>query len=191
MRKQASGLIGIVTIILIGCFAVGILLGQKAENTELTKIQATITAEREKTQQMQAAVALEDEKAETYQVQSQADLFSYLVHAQVEMNRDMLYSRINKRVDQMIKDDLVSEVKKLKARGYNSSINALNTVGYKEIFELLDNKTTLEAAINLIKQNTRRYRPEKADYPDKPDIADRGRCGLRVGAVHLRPSTGS
>lgn len=68
--------------------------------------------------------------------------------------RDELYDKINKRVDNMIEKGLVDEVKSLLP--YRKE-NALQTVGYKEIFDFLDNKTTLDEAIQLIKQNTRNY----------------------------------
>lgn len=68
--------------------------------------------------------------------------------------RAMLYERINKRVDYMIEAGLVEEVKSLHSK---KELNALNTVGYKELFSYLENKLSLEEAINLIKQNSRRY----------------------------------
>ncbi|KQN35868.1 tRNA dimethylallyltransferase [Pedobacter sp. Leaf41] len=69
-------------------------------------------------------------------------------------DRAFLYDRINQRVDQMIANGLVEEVKSLRSfRKYN----ALNTVGYSEIFDYLDGKIALEDAINAIKQNTRRF----------------------------------
>lgn len=79
--------------------------------------------------------------------------FEYQVFM-IHHERDKLYERINLRVDQMIKDGLVDEVKSLLP--YRNH-NALQTVGYKEIFEYLDGKTTLEEAIEKVKQNTRRY----------------------------------
>ena len=69
-------------------------------------------------------------------------------------HREELYERINLRVDQMIEQGLVDEVKGLSPfRNYN----ALNTVGYKEIYQYLDGEISLEQAIDLIKRNTRRY----------------------------------
>lgn len=69
-------------------------------------------------------------------------------------DRAILYDRINRRVDQMIANGLVEEVKSLWSfRKYN----ALNTVGYSEIFDYLDGKIELDDAINAIKQNTRRF----------------------------------
>ena len=71
--------------------------------------------------------------------------------------RQLLYNRINERVEQMIQDGLVSEVKALLEKGYTSDLNALNTVGYKEIFEYLDGGIDLSSAIAAIQQNTRRF----------------------------------
>lgn len=68
--------------------------------------------------------------------------------------REKLYNRINKRVDQMISSGLVDEVKTLYTF---RQLNSLNTVGYSEIFEYLDANISLEQAIESIKQNTRRF----------------------------------
>ncbi len=68
--------------------------------------------------------------------------------------REELYSRINLRVDKMLKDGLLEEVEALLPyRDYN----ALQTVGYKEIFDYLDGKISLNRAVELIKQHTRNY----------------------------------
>ena len=72
-------------------------------------------------------------------------------------NRQTLYKNIELRVDNMIEQGLVNEVKEILSMGYPKNINALNTVGYKEIIEYLDDKITLQRAIELIKRNTRRY----------------------------------
>lgn len=69
-------------------------------------------------------------------------------------DRTVLYDRINKRVDQMISDGLVDEVQSLEKF---KELNALKTVGYSEIFDYLDDLTSLEEAISAIKQNTRRF----------------------------------
>ncbi|HEY0030782.1 MAG TPA: tRNA (adenosine(37)-N6)-dimethylallyltransferase MiaA [Bacteroidia bacterium] len=69
-------------------------------------------------------------------------------------SRDMLYNRINARVDEMMKRGLLEEVKELQA---NKQLNALQTVGYKELFDYLENKMDLNTAIELIKQNTRKF----------------------------------
>jgi len=69
-------------------------------------------------------------------------------------DRAVLYDRINRRVDQMIADGLVNEVKSLIPF---KKYNALNTVGYSELFDYLGGKLSLEDAISAIKQNTRRF----------------------------------
>ncbi len=68
--------------------------------------------------------------------------------------RNELFDIINQRVDKMIENGLVDEVKSLYSYKH---LNALNTVGYKEIFDFLDGKNDLERAIENIKTNTRRY----------------------------------
>lgn len=72
----------------------------------------------------------------------------------IDWPRDILYNRINDRVDEMINTGLIEEVNSLmKYRDFGP----LNTIGYKEIFEYLDGKTTKEQAIQLIKQHSRNY----------------------------------
>lgn len=71
-------------------------------------------------------------------------------------SREYLYNRINLRVDEMIKDGLISETKELLAK-HGRIKNLVNTIGYQEIIEFLDDKISLEDAIEKIKQNTRRY----------------------------------
>ncbi len=68
--------------------------------------------------------------------------------------RPELYERINKRVDQMMQEGLLEE-----ARPYfeDRELNSLNTVGYKELFSYFDDTWTLDFAVNMIKQNSRRY----------------------------------
>ena len=72
----------------------------------------------------------------------------------LELPKEELHTNINLRVDKMINDGLVEEVRSL--QGYRD-VNALQTVGYSEIFEHLDEKMSLEAAIEEIKRNTRQY----------------------------------
>ena len=69
-------------------------------------------------------------------------------------DRDIIYSRINERVDLMIKEGLLDEVKSLLPY---QDLNALNTVGYKELFKFFSNEWSLEFAISEIKKNTRRF----------------------------------
>lgn len=69
-------------------------------------------------------------------------------------NREELYDRINRRVDQMIADGLVEEARQVYPY---RALNALNTVGYKEIFKYIDGEWTLPFAVEKIKQNSRIY----------------------------------
>ena len=69
--------------------------------------------------------------------------------------RDILYDRINQRVDKMVDEGLVEEVKDLKNAGLSSANISMQGIGYKEILEYLNGVTTLEEAIDNIKQNTR------------------------------------
>ena len=71
--------------------------------------------------------------------------------------RNILYKNINMRVDEMIVNGLVDEVKNLLNSGYDKNLNSLNTVGYKEIIQYLNEEISLERAIELIKRNTRHY----------------------------------
>lgn len=69
--------------------------------------------------------------------------------------RDILYERINKRVDIMLENGLVDEVKKLREMGLSTANISMQGIGYKEIIEYLDGEVSLETAIENIKQNTR------------------------------------
>lgn len=72
----------------------------------------------------------------------------------LEAERSIIYSRINHRVDVMINDGLLAEAKDLFP---NNELNALQTVGYRELFRFFDGEFTLEFAIEEIKKNTRRF----------------------------------
>ena len=71
--------------------------------------------------------------------------------------RSELYSRIEYRVDEMFKDGLLEEVESLKKQGFDGSLNALKTVGYKEVFAYLNNELVFTEMVDTIKKNTRRY----------------------------------
>lgn len=72
-------------------------------------------------------------------------------------NRELLYERINKRVDIMLQNGLIDEVKGLLEAGYDNSCNSMNSIGYKEICDYLAGNLNLEDAIYKIKQNSRHY----------------------------------
>jgi tRNA dimethylallyltransferase len=77
-----------------------------------------------------------------------------IIKVGLQRDREELYDRINRRVDMMIEQGLVDEVKNFAHLKHH---NSLNTVGYKEIFKYLDGEWTLPFAIEKIKQNTRIY----------------------------------
>jgi len=78
----------------------------------------------------------------------------HIIKLALDMPREKLYERINLRVDLMVKQGLIQEVKSLLPY---RELNALNTVGYSELFDYFDGKTSLDEALLLIKQNTRRF----------------------------------
>ena len=82
-------------------------------------------------------------------------------------DRKTLYQNIDLRVDEMMELGLIKEVKNLLDSGYSKTLNALNTVGYKEIIQYLDNEISLERAIELIKRNTRRYAKRQMTWFNK------------------------
>ena len=97
----------------------------------------------------------------------------------LKADREIIYNRINKRVDIMIENGLLDEVKTLETKQH---LNALNTVGYKELFKYVSGDWTLDFAISEIKKNSRRYAKRQLtwfkkntetlwfDYEDSTDI---------------------
>lgn len=71
-------------------------------------------------------------------------------------DRETLYARINKRVDIMVESGLIDETQKLLSK-HGRTPNLVNTIGYREIIGYLDNKYSLEEALELLKKNTRNY----------------------------------
>lgn len=71
--------------------------------------------------------------------------------------RGRLYERIDARVDQMLEDGLVEEVRALKSRGCNRNMTSMKGLGYKEILAYLDGETTLEEAVRILKRDTRHF----------------------------------
>ena len=72
-------------------------------------------------------------------------------------DRAVLYDRINRRVDQMIEDGLVEEVRRLKEMGYTKELVSMQGLGYKEILAYLDGQTTLNDAVAILKRDTRHF----------------------------------
>ena len=76
------------------------------------------------------------------------------IYIMVDRPREELYDRINRRVDAMLSEGLVEEARNLRP---HAGLNALATVGYRELFDPFDGKHDMETAVELIKRNTRRY----------------------------------
>ena len=75
----------------------------------------------------------------------------------INQDREVLYKNIDKRVDIMVENGLVEEVSRLKKEGLSRDYVSMNGLGYKEILDYLDNKCTLDEAIEIIKRDTRHF----------------------------------
>ncbi len=75
----------------------------------------------------------------------------------LSMERKTLYERINQRVDEMLSDGLIDEVKRLIENGYDKNLASMRGIGYKEIVDYLEGITDYEEAVNILKRNTRRF----------------------------------
>ena len=84
----------------------------------------------------------------------------------LEAEREIMYDRINRRVDLMMQEGLLGEAKKLYP---NRHLNALQTVGYRELFDYFDEKSSLDFAIEEIKKNTRRFAKRQLTWFKRTD----------------------
>ncbi|MGE8203989.1 tRNA (adenosine(37)-N6)-dimethylallyltransferase MiaA [Heyndrickxia sp. NPDC080065] len=91
-----------------------------------------------------------------YQKQQKPDLLYNTVLIGLTMDREKIYERINLRVDKMMEEGLLDEVKDLYERNIRN-VQSIQAIGYKEIYDYLDGKVTLDEAIENLKQNSRRY----------------------------------
>ncbi len=89
------------------------------------------------------------------QQEKNSDISFYLFA--LDMPREILYDRIEKRVDLMIASGLEIETKKVLEMGYSTTLNSLNTVGYKEMINYICNEISHDRCVELIKRNSRRY----------------------------------
>ena len=78
----------------------------------------------------------------------------HIIKIGTDMPRDVLYDRINRRVDMMVEEGLETEARSMYPKRH---LNALQTVGYRELFEYFDGNCTFEEAVELVKRNSRRY----------------------------------
>ena len=90
----------------------------------------------------------------SFRTQAKKERPFHIVKIGLNCERDILYNKINARVDEMMEKGLMKEAESLYAFRQQ---NALNTVGYKELFDYMDGRWSLEEAIERIKGNTRRY----------------------------------
>lgn len=80
--------------------------------------------------------------------------FAYFV---LNDHRELLYERIEKRIDEMLEEGLVAEVEGLRNRGFTRDMVSMQGLGYKEILDYLDGKCTLEEAVYILKRDTRHF----------------------------------
>ncbi len=91
----------------------------------------------------------------------------------LEPDRDWLYDRINRRVDRMMGDGFLSEVQGLLDRGYTGNVKALRTLGYRQLIRYLEGEYSLERAVPLIKQETRRFAKRQSTWFRKSESTHR------------------
>ena len=91
----------------------------------------------------------------------------------MKRDRSLLYERIDRRVDLMIRNGLVEETAGLLAKGYSESLPSMSAIGYKEICDYLNKKSTLEEAAQLIKFRTHNYVRRQANWFKAGDPAIR------------------
>ena len=106
-----------------------------------------------------------------------------IVKIGLTLDRATLYNRINRRVEEMIEHGLEAEARSVYDK---RELNALNTVGYKEMFEYFDGTTTLEEAIFKIQSNTRRYcRKQQTWFKRDPSIKWFNPCEIKEIIKHI------
>ncbi len=88
----------------------------------------------------------------------------------IDHQRETLYERINKRVDLMVNNGLIDEIKGLLNLGVNKDCQCMQAIGYKEILEYLDGLCTLEQAVDNIKLNTRHYAKRQITFFKKLNV---------------------
>ena len=90
----------------------------------------------------------------------------------IERSRDELYQRVDQRIEQMLEDGLVDEVRNLLENGFSDKLSTMSAIGYGEIIKYLHGEITYEEAVTLIKRNTRTFVRRQANWfkPDDPRI---------------------
>ena len=111
----------------------------------------------------------------------------------LEMNRDMLYRRIEERVDEMIEKGLLGEVEKLMAMGYGRELKPMQSLGYKQMVQFLSKEIGWDEAVGQMKRDTRHYAKRQWTwFKADPEVhwwdesADRRKMFLEVGSFWER-----
>lgn len=95
--------------------------------------------------------------------------FAYFV---LNDHRELLYERIEKRIDEMLEEGLIDEVKGLKERGFTKDMVSMQGLGYKEILDYLDGNLTLEEAVYILKRDTRHFAKRQLTwFRREPDVS--------------------
>ncbi|UZH55298.1 tRNA (adenosine(37)-N6)-dimethylallyltransferase MiaA [Salinimicrobium tongyeongense] len=102
----------------------------------------------------------------SFRKKSSKNRFFDTLYVGISAEREVIYKRINRRVDMMMQEGLLEEVKALFPK---RELNALNTVGYKELFRYLEHEWDLETAVSEIKKNTRRFAKRQLTWFRKND----------------------
>jgi len=103
-------------------------------------------------------------------------------------DRDILYNRINRRVDAMIEDGLVDEVRGLLARGYAADLKSMQAIGYRHVVDFLQGRLDWEEAVRTLKRDTRRYAKRQLTWFNRDpaiswvDPGSRGEIAREIGA---------
>lgn len=105
-------------------------------------------------------------KFSSFRVKKKIDRSFHIIKIGLNRDREDLYKRIDGRMDQMLANGLLGEVKELYQY---KDLNALQTVGYSELFDFLDNEYSWEEAVRLLKRNSRRYAKRQLTWFRKDD----------------------
>ena len=102
-------------------------------------------------------------KSENIENQKHEMIYKDVRVMMINPDRQMLYNNINERVDEMFSNGLIEEVKNL-INKYNLSLTAKQAIGYKEVIDYLEGKTSLENCVEIIKQRTRNYAKRQVTF---------------------------
>lgn len=98
-------------------------------------------------------VPISEHQEMTKQIESRYEPVMFCINH----DRAVLYDRINRRVDMMLDEGLLDEVKQIMAMGYTKDLNSMKGIGYKELMDYYNGECTLEEAVEAVKQGSRRY----------------------------------